>query len=827
MVQLDFSGNDGEIVDRLYGPRLNRVEDRTETPFSPGGPHADSRTISFYDSANGLKLVQADDGGIWQLALEGNNDEGSNQSWWESLTTKGLNTLEMNVATWNAANNSIAAAYQDNAASLGYYGDDHATNFWIADGTMALFDDGDNSDQYIAYLAQQGYIQSGELVGTVYNSNGYITSRQDTDLYLQSQPTDPAIPWKEYTEEQSAQAIFRNVTGTNTIFAVPNQSNAYQQGVAFLGFSNIYETVKPQGNVPGTQLPLRPLLDQPISDGFIYGTSLDFQGDDGSYLNQSLYAGGSRVAYSSNTGLVNNQIVGREANNSPDGYSLSLLEFSNLTQSDFDARGEIIDIAHTKTGAGEVVYWIQGGLSTNFSFNGEFVEQTLNIRDVNGYVQSISLSEYQYPNDEMGYQTLVYVPSIEDRKARLVLGGLNGPFYVELNEQGFPLNDNPQFIRMTWLGLPTESVPGSYIRSMEYDPVDDLLFAATQGQGAFIFDFDGDLGTRDAGDALLNLSDVQMPLQSTADLDKRLNQINTTLVIQLNGNLQDQDSPTSVEIVLENAGEWRNAMDYVSLYDLNVKPYQPLPLPLPVIESELALLDMLNPQGLEYNGGREENGNIIIPISFPVNTSIYNLIVNQKEVPDPVEQIDLQYSVRTTDGLNEETATLSLIPNNINPPAPLPSNSVDRLYNSSEGRHLLSSNENEIDILTGSGWVNEGTIYSAPEQPTAEVFRFYIPSENRHFYTSLESERDIIIGDQDTFSGWDYEGGAFSAYRNNFPADVVAVVRYLNEESGNHLYSTSTFEQGILDQDINWFNEGIAWYGDALSVPPSPLASGS
>ena len=89
--------------------------------------------------------------------------------------------------------------------------------------------------------------------------------------------------------------------------------------------------------------------------------------------------------------------------------------------------------------------------------------------------------------------------------------------------------------------------------------------------------------------------------------------------------------------------------------------------------------------------------------------------------------------------------------------------------------------------------------------------------ENRHFYTALESERDIIIGDQATFSGWEYEGGAFSAYStNDFPSDAVAVVRYLNQESGNHVYSTSTFEQGILDQDSNWLNEGIAWYGNAL-----------
>ena len=276
LVQLDFSGTNGIIEERLYGPRLNREEDRTETPFSPGQPHADSRTISFYESASGLKLIQTDDGGIWQLALEENNGTENNQSWWESLTTKGLNTLEMNVATWNAANNSIAAAYQDNAASLGYYGADHATNFWVGDGTLAIFDDGDNKGQYVGYLGLYDYIRNGNLSGAVYNSNGYITSRQDTNLYLQTQPTVPAIPWIENLVEQSSQVKYLEATGRTSIFSVPIQSNAYQQGVALFGFSNIYETVKPQGNVPGTQLTLRPLLDQPISDGFIYGTSLDF-----------------------------------------------------------------------------------------------------------------------------------------------------------------------------------------------------------------------------------------------------------------------------------------------------------------------------------------------------------------------------------------------------------------------------------------------------------------------------------------------------------------------------------------------------------------------
>ena len=144
---------------------------------------------------------------------------------------------------------------------------------------------------------------------------------------------------------------------------------------------------------------------------------------------------------------------------------------------------------------------------------------------------------------------------------------------------------------------------------------------------------------------------------------------------------------------------------------------------------------------------------------------------------------------------------------------------VNRLYNSSQGRHLFSSNEEEIDILTGSGWENEGALYLSPEEGTAEVFRFYVSTEDRHFYTALEGERDMIIGNQETFAGWEFEGAAFSAYSTgDYPDEAVAVVRYLNEETGNHVYSTSTFEQSLLNEDSNWLNEGVAWYGDSLPV---------
>ena len=108
-------------------------------------------------------------------------------------------------------------------------------------------------------------------------------------------------------------------------------------------------------------------------------------------------------------------------------------------------------------------------------------------------------------------------------------------------------------------------------------------------------------------------------------------------------------------------------------------------------------------------------------------------------------------------------------------------------------------------------------IYYAPEEGTADVFRFYIPLEARHFYTASEFERDFIIGNQDTFSGWQYEGAAFSAYStSDYPDDAVAVVRYLNVETGSHVYSTSSYEQGLLDQNASFINEGIAWFGDPM-----------
>ena len=209
-------------------------------------------------------------------------------------------------------------------------------------------------------------------------------------------------------------------------------------------------------------------------------------------------------------------------------------------------------------------------------------------------------------------------------------------------------------------------------------------------------------------------------------------------------------------------------------------------------------------------------------MASPVVTGSIALMLGENPYLNPaqVEAIlkNTAFKYRSLDSLVENGGYLNL-EGALQSAGALADKTVVRLYNSSTGKHLISSNKSEIDILVGDSWKNEGALYYSPEEATADVFRFYISEENRHFYTALESERDMIIGNKDTYSGWEYEGGAFSSYStSDFSDDAVAVVRYLNEESGNHVYSTSTLVQGILDQDSNWINEGIAWYGDSFST---------
>ena len=140
---------------------------------------------------------------------------------------------------------------------------------------------------------------------------------------------------------------------------------------------------------------------------------------------------------------------------------------------------------------------------------------------------------------------------------------------------------------------------------------------------------------------------------------------------------------------------------------------------------------------------------------------------------------------------------------------------VYRLNHPSTGRYLFSSNSYEIDLIVGFGWVNEGIAYKSPQTAATSLHRFLVGGE-RHFYTASENEKTSIVSNP-RLSHFAYEGVAFTVYGNDDPpAGALPVYRYLNKHSGIHLYSSSSFEQSILNASDSWDNEGIAWYGDSI-----------
>jgi len=705
LVRVDFSGAEPKISDTLYGPKIDTKNDVLITPFSPGQPHADSRTIAFYESATGPKLIQTDDGGIWELALQTtpSGSTGATDAWWQSLSTKGLSTLETNMVSWASQSNSIASSYQDNAASLGYYGDDHATNFWVDDGELAFFDEGGNEEGYVSYLSSQKYLGGGIIRKVFYDKNGNINSSQSANFFVKRSSGQPAIPWKWTLEGQYNSQI------SDLPFILPTEANAYKSSsIVFTGLLNIYETIAPPEQSPNNSIILRPLLEsdfEPVTQDTqsiknLKPTAIDNQGGTDEATISSLYVG----ALSANGEPT---IYGRTSNLIGD-YTLKAIELGE-NQEQFINNGSVVDIAHSHRGNADNVYWIQGGSSMSFfeTFSPKIdaKDQVLGIRQADGTVSYKKLSELGLPfidDDSWGYQALVFVPGNGNRKDQLVMGGLAGIWSAELDDNGLPVDN---FQSMPWQNLPEGTAPGSYIKTIQYNPQDDLLIAGTQGQGSFIYSFTGDLGERPTSTELLHVSDVDLPQNTTADLDKRGNQANSTIAIQLDNSLRAPDSDTTIEIILHDANAWRNNMDYVSPYNISLTDQ--------VIkagsakDSATQYLNILDPLGLDYRGGREENGDIIMPLTLPSGVNLYNLIINQKEFASPRDEINLAYSVRTIDGLNQATATLSLLPEFASTRASFYGSSLDSYSNSTLTPQYLNELKKAYPLLNFSAVVNQ------------------------------------------------------------------------------------------------------------------------
>ncbi|MBF0579808.1 hypothetical protein IM774_08460 [Erysipelotrichaceae bacterium RD49] len=128
-----------------------------------------------------------------------------------------------------------------------------------------------------------------------------------------------------------------------------------------------------------------------------------------------------------------------------------------------------------------------------------------------------------------------------------------------------------------------------------------------------------------------------------------------------------------------------------------------------------------------------------------------------------------------------------------------------RLYNPNSGEHFYTADAKEKAALTGYGWKDEGTAWTAPKSSDIPVYRLYNKAAGDHHYTTDCKETESLIKE-----GWSFEGVGWYSAENK----AVPVYRQYNPNArtGSHNYTTSLAENNHL-VSVGWHDEGIAWYG--------------
>ena len=139
---------------------------------------------------------------------------------------------------------------------------------------------------------------------------------------------------------------------------------------------------------------------------------------------------------------------------------------------------------------------------------------------------------------------------------------------------------------------------------------------------------------------------------------------------------------------------------------------------------------------------------------------------------------------------------------------------VYRFFNRNTGVHFYTSNEVERDtVLELPNYSFEGASYQSADPITGNpapspVYRFLNQDTGVHLYTISEVERDATQ-QLDNFS---FEGEAFFAYSTEVDGSIP-IYRFFNTTSGAHFYTPSAAERDNVEANLPEFqSEGVAYY---------------
>lgn len=140
---------------------------------------------------------------------------------------------------------------------------------------------------------------------------------------------------------------------------------------------------------------------------------------------------------------------------------------------------------------------------------------------------------------------------------------------------------------------------------------------------------------------------------------------------------------------------------------------------------------------------------------------------------------------------------------------------VYRFLNNNNGVHFYTGNETERDVvLELPNFSFEGASYESVDPLTGDpepspVYRFLNQDTGVHLYTISEVERDFVDENLDNFA---FEGEAFFAYSTE-EEGTIPIYRFFNTTTGAHFYTPSAAERDNVEANLLDFqSEDIAYY---------------
>ena len=500
-------------------------------------PHADSRDIVFLGTKSGFKIIESDDGGIYQKE---NNLTGK----WTGIN-QALNTTEGYASDWSNIGNLAITAMQDNSVAIGSYSKKPVwLNVYKWDGSIARFDDGiigsDNHSR--GYYASQQYDNGEGLFVSTYDANGSLKEIE----YLNLNVKDKYKNIQEFKDYDFQWALEK---GIQYPLYQPVATSSYKAGdYVMAGRRNIYEQSSPHWLDSPGEMNLLPLLED--TDEARSFTALAIGSKNQLNINKLKNWDTLFTAYSDPKEKTH--LYGRQFSESnKELKKLSLPDAVTITKDrDNLITGISFNPSNTTHIYTTISRWsmIYGGKSfklTNADFNAaSYLTYTL---DAGNTWQEIKAGENNGIPKTANLQKVIFTPANSKLSAQIFVGGYGGVWVASIGEDGKP----GEFSGINFQGNARDTGLELWNTDLQYDPVDDVIIASMMGQGAWLLsrsDFESQqIQTPSPG---FHITNSVMP-QDMANYRNRKNRnVSPAFAISLERNNENINKDVSVDLQL-------------------------------------------------------------------------------------------------------------------------------------------------------------------------------------------------------------------------------------------------------------------------------------